>query len=129
MSAVCTKFPVLTEADEDGRRTFEFEQAVPMSSYLLAIAAGNLEKRDVGPRTAVRDVFNRCNSSNIVLCFIRVAAPQVWSEPEMVEQGAYEFADTEKFIAIAESFMTPYEWGRYGVCPSMPCLDQATDSS
>ena len=32
----------------------------------------------------------------------------VWSEPEMVEAGAYEFADTEKFVAIGEEIMTPY---------------------
>ena len=32
----------------------------------------------------------------------------VWSEPEMVEAGAYEFADTEKFVAIGEAIMTPY---------------------
>jgi leukotriene-A4 hydrolase len=47
MSAVCTAFPAASEAGEGGRRTFQFEQKVPMASYLLAIAAGNLEKRDV----------------------------------------------------------------------------------
>ena len=28
---------------------------------------------------------------------------QVWSEPSMVEAGAYEFADTAKFLAAGES--------------------------
>ena len=41
---------------------------MPISSYLLALAAGNLEARELGPRS------------------------RVWSEPEMVEAGAYEFA-------------------------------------
>jgi len=94
MSAICTDFP-----EGGGSRVFKFEQTVPMPSYLIAIAAGNLEKRDVGPRTAV------------------------WSEPEMVEAGAYEFAETESFVALGEQIMTPYEWGRYDVLllpPSFP---------
>lgn len=41
-------------------------QAIP--SYLLALAVGNLESRRLGPIS------------------------HVWSEPEMVEAGAYEFA-------------------------------------
>lgn len=28
---------------------------------------------------------------------------QVWSEPSMVEAGAYEFADTAKFLTAGES--------------------------
>jgi hypothetical protein len=47
---------------------FRFKQAVPISSYLLALAVGNLVQRELGPISAV------------------------WSEPEMVEAGAYEFA-------------------------------------
>jgi hypothetical protein len=35
----------------------------------------------------------------------------------MVEAGAYEFADTEKFVAIGEEIMTPYLFR-----PSSPCL-------
>jgi len=130
MSAISTDFPAA--AGDGAARTFCFEQTVPMATYLIAIAAGNLEKRDVGPRTAV------------------------WSEPEMVEEGAFEFADTERFVgarerkrrhsfvfgcapqnaipmicqdrlgtstnpcryfriaALGEEIMTPYEWGRYG---------------
>lgn len=43
-------------------------QSVPIPSYLLALAVGNLESRPLGPISAV------------------------WSEPEMVEAGAHEFA-------------------------------------
>lgn len=35
----------------------------------------------------------------------------------MVEAGAYEFADTEKFVAIGEEIMTPYLFR-----PSSPCV-------
>ena len=41
---------------------------MPIPSYLLALAVGNLESRELGPISAV------------------------WSEPDMVEAGAYEFA-------------------------------------
>lgn len=43
-------------------------QGVPIPSYLLALAVGHLESRPLGPISAV------------------------WSEPEMVEAGAHEFA-------------------------------------
>lgn len=29
---------------------------------------------------------------------------QVWSEPSMVEAGAYEFADTAKFLTAGQSY-------------------------
>ena len=47
MSAISTDFPAA--AGDGSPRTFKFEQTVPMATYLIAIAAGNLEKRDVGP--------------------------------------------------------------------------------
>lgn len=78
---------------------YAFKQPVPMPSYLVAIAVGHLERRDIGPRSCV------------------------WSEPEMVEKGAYEFADTERFIQAAENIVGPYVWGRYDILllpPSFP---------
>ena len=55
MSAISTEFPV---AVGDGSpRTFKFEQTVPMATYLIAIAAGNLEKRDVGPVSSRENSF------------------------------------------------------------------------
>jgi hypothetical protein len=47
---------------------------VPIPSYLIALAVGALESRELGPRS------------------------RVWSEPSMVDAGAYEFAETEEFI-------------------------------
>jgi leukotriene-A4 hydrolase len=99
MSAVRSAEP--TDAtDGSGRKLFHFSQPVPMSSYLIAIACGNLTSIRVGPRT------------------------EVWSEPEMVEAGAFEFADTEQFVAIGEQICGPYEWGVYDILllpPSFPC--------
>jgi hypothetical protein len=45
---------------------------------LIALAVGNIEGKKIGHRTTV------------------------WSEPEVVEAAAWEFADTEKFIAAGE---------------------------
>jgi leukotriene A-4 hydrolase/aminopeptidase len=75
---------------EDGKSTiYQFEQRITMPSYLIALVVGHLEGREIGPRSTV------------------------WSEPEVVEKAAWEFADTENFIATGEALLTPYEWGRY----------------
>ena len=43
------------EADQDRKnyRTYKFRQDVPIPSYLLALAVGNLESRKLGPRSKV----------------------------------------------------------------------------
>ena len=74
---------------EPTENTFNFEQRVAIPSYLVAIAAGNLQGITVGPRTTV------------------------WSEPEVVKQAAWEFEDTEEFLKIGEDLLIPYEWGIY----------------
>lgn len=68
----------------DGKTTYQFKQGVPMPSYLVAIAVGALESRKIGPRSAV------------------------WSEASQVDAGAYEFADTEKFLEAGEAIVGPY---------------------
>merc|ERR1719204_1996870 len=55
-----------------------FEQKVPIPAYLTAIVCGALESRQIGPRS------------------------HVWSEKEMVDECAWEFEDTEKFVATGE---------------------------
>ncbi|KAG0172804.1 Leukotriene A-4 hydrolase [Apophysomyces sp. BC1034] len=84
---------------ESGLTTYNFEQRTTIPTYLIAIAAGNLVGKEIGPRSTV------------------------WCEPEVVEQAAWEFDDTENFIATGESLLTPYEWGRYDLLvlpPSFP---------
>jgi aminopeptidase N len=80
-------------------RTFAFAMPQPIPPYLLALAVGHLEARELGPRS------------------------RIWAEPETVEAAAYEFADTEAMIACAESLFGPYEWERYDMLvlpPSFP---------
>ncbi|CAM9572360.1 unnamed protein product [Ascophyllum nodosum] len=86
--------------EEEGEKvTFSWKQPVPMPSYLIAIAVGELESRDISPRC------------------------RVWSEPGVVERAAFDFSQTEEFLQAAEGLLGPYEWGRYDVLclpPSFP---------
>jgi leukotriene-A4 hydrolase len=89
-----------------------FKQAVPVQSYLIAIAVGALESRTIGPRS------------------------KVWSEAELVEQAAFDFSETETMLQKAEELCGPYVWGIYDILvlpPSFPfggmenpCLTFAT---
>ena len=68
-------------------------------SYLIAIAAGDLESRKIGPRS------------------------HVWSEKEYVDKAAYDFAETETMLQKAEELCGPYVWGIYDILvlpPSFP---------
>jgi len=117
MSAVQTSAPKSVSDDDDGSaqfsKEFRFEQQVPIPSYLLAMAVGKLERREISKRCAV------------------------WSEPNVVEAAAYEFAQTDDFLSTAEQIAgTDYVWGRYDVlclppsCPyggmENPCLTFVT---
>lgn len=54
-------------AGANGLTTYKFEQRTSIPSYLIAIAAGNLVSREIGPRSSV------------------------WCEPEVLDQAAWEF--------------------------------------
>jgi len=78
---------------------YEFEMPQPIPSYLLALAVGNIYFAPIGDRTGV------------------------YSEPEMLEASAFEFADTQAMLETAEAMFGPYRWGRYDLLilpPSFP---------
>jgi hypothetical protein len=78
---------------------YQFRMPQPISSYLMALAVGDLEFRPLGPRSGV------------------------YAEPPVVELAAWEFADTPKMVAAAEKLYGPYRWGRYDLLvlpPSFP---------
>lgn len=86
-----------TQRSADGNYRFTMPQPVP--AYLIALAVGDLEFREVGARSGV------------------------YAEPSVVESAAWEFADTEKMIEAAERLYGPYRWGRYDMLvlpPSFP---------
>jgi len=81
------------------KKVFGWNQPVPTSTYLIALAAGDL---------ASREISKRC---------------RVWSEPSMVEAAAFEFSQTEDFLQTAEKLAGPYRWTRYDLLclpPSFP---------
>jgi leukotriene-A4 hydrolase len=82
-----------------GKGGWSFKMPQPIPAYLLAIAIGEIELRNLGPRTAV------------------------YAEPGRIDAAAYELADTEKMVNAAESLYGPYRWGRYDMLvlpPSFP---------
>ncbi|MEA3161676.1 MAG: leukotriene-A4 hydrolase [Gammaproteobacteria bacterium] len=85
------------KAKRNGDYTFVMPEAVP--SYLIALAVGDLEFRETGPRTGV------------------------YAEKSMIKEAAKEFADTESMIQANEKMFGPYRWSRYDVLvmpPSFP---------
>ncbi len=86
-----------TRVSPDGRYRFQMSQPIP--SYLLALAVGGLEFRELSSRTGV------------------------YAEPPVIEAAAWEFADTERMMEVAEALYGPYRWERYDILvlpPSFP---------
>ena len=80
-----------------GEYSFVMPEAIP--SYLIALAVGDLEFKETGPRTGV------------------------YAERPVVKAAAKEFADTESMIAASEKLFGPYRWTRYDILvmpPSFP---------
>uniref|UniRef100_A0A6P7FLV3 Leukotriene A-4 hydrolase n=1 Tax=Diabrotica virgifera virgifera TaxID=50390 RepID=A0A6P7FLV3_DIAVI len=81
------------------KKQYSFYQQIPVPSYLIALAVGALESRRLGPRS------------------------HVWAEKELIEESAYEFAETEHQLKTAEDICGPYVWGIYDLLvlpPSFP---------
>ncbi len=97
--------PVELEALMSAERTggangiFQFSMDTPIPPYLIALAVGDLEFREVGRRTGV------------------------WAEPPLVDAAAREFEDMEQMVYAVEGLYGPYRWGRYDLLilpPSFP---------
>jgi leukotriene-A4 hydrolase len=76
---------------------FEMPETIP--PYLFAFAVGNLDSRELGPRS------------------------RVWAEPEVVERAAWEFAGVDELLRAAEGLFGPYPWERFDILvmpPSFP---------
>lgn len=81
-----------------GGGRFRFALDKPIPSYLLALAVGGLEQREISPRCAV------------------------WAEPSVVARAAREFEDTERMIVACERLYGPYRWGRYDILVLPPAF-------
>ncbi|WP_230281100.1 M1 family metallopeptidase [Croceicoccus sp. Ery15] len=82
----------------DGRRVFGFTMDKPVPPYLIALAAGDIAFRELGPRTGV------------------------WAEPVMLDRAANELVDTEAMVTAAEKLYGPYRWGRYDMIVLPPAF-------
>jgi leukotriene-A4 hydrolase len=79
------------EMSNGNNKTFTYALDIPIPSYLIAIAAG-----DIGSQ----NVSERCT---------------IYAEKNVVEKAAWEFSDTEKFLKIAENYIGEYVWGQYNI--------------
>jgi leukotriene-A4 hydrolase len=89
------------ENDPNAKRNgeYRFNMPQPVPSYLIALAVGDLEFRETGPRTGV------------------------YAEKSIIKEAAKEFADTEAMIQANEKMFGPYRWARYDILvmpPSFP---------
>ncbi len=82
----------------EGMRAFTFRMENSVPPYLIAIAAGNIDFRELGPRSGV------------------------WAEPEMLDEAAAELVDTEAMIDAAEGLYGNYRWGRYDMIVLPPAF-------
>lgn len=85
--------------ENEGRGEYSFHMPQPIPSYLMAIAVGDLEFAETGPRSGV------------------------YAEPEWIEAAAAEFDVLEEMIDIGVDLYGEYRWGRYDLLvlpPSFP---------
>lgn len=83
---------------EPGWRRYAYRMPQPVPSYLVAIAAGDLEFRALSERTGV------------------------WAEPSVLPGAADELADMEQMLRTAETLYGPYRWGRFDVLVLPPAF-------
>jgi leukotriene-A4 hydrolase len=85
--------------EQDGRACERYRMDESIPPYLLALAVGELESRELGPRS------------------------RVWAEPGLVDRAAWEFAAVDQMLTATEALLGPYSWGRFDLLtlpPSFP---------
>ena len=86
-------------ADGGERAIDSWSMPQPIPPYLFAFAVGDLDSRELGPRS------------------------RVWAEPGVVDRAAWEFAGVDSMITAAEALFGPYDWDRFDILtmpPSFP---------
>ncbi|KAK5987196.1 Leucine aminopeptidase 2 [Cladobotryum mycophilum] len=101
LPVVASGLPVGDHTPTPGEeKVYQFEQKVPIPSYLFAVASGDLATASIGTRS------------------------QVVTGPNELKDCQWELErDMEKFLEVAESLVLPYQWGEYNVLvlpPSFP---------
>lgn len=78
---------------------FYFELTIPVPSYLIALAVGDIRSARIGPRS------------------------HVWAEPSMLDRAQQEFDGIDRFIQKGEELFGEYVWEKYDLLimpPSFP---------
>jgi len=86
-------------SDQAGMTTYSFSMPQSIPPYLFAFAVGNIVAKELGPRST---------------CY---------TEPEMMEKSAWEFAEVDRMLLAAEEIFGPYLWDRFDFLvmpPSFP---------
>jgi leukotriene-A4 hydrolase len=77
---------------------YNFEMEIPIPSYLMALAVGDIAFEPVSNRTGV------------------------YAEPDLLDKAAWEFGEMETMVVSAEALYGPYIWGRYDVLVLPPAF-------
>lgn len=80
-------------------RTFLYNNSIPMASYLIAVAIGDIQLRQIDHRAGV--ITEGCRMDAV----------------------SWELGDLGMFLDYGEEYMTPYIWGIYNIIilpPSFP---------
>ena len=99
LRALMAAAPVGREASSGAEAVDAFEMPQSIPPYLIAFAVGDLDSRQLSPRSAV------------------------WAERSVADAAAWEFEGVETMVHAAEELFGPYEWERYDVLvmpPSFP---------
>ncbi|ORY81519.1 peptidase family M1-domain-containing protein [Protomyces lactucae-debilis] len=89
---VATGLPKGASKFENGTLLYDFEQPVPIPTYLAAIASGDLASAQIGSRSVL------------------------YTEPKYIYAAQREMLPVvDKFIKAAESILPPYAWHVYNV--------------
>ncbi|WAR25725.1 LKHA4-like protein [Mya arenaria] len=78
---------------------YELAEHVVTFGSKLTVKLNDKEPEEIGPRS------------------------KIWAEREILDRAAYEFAETEDMLQVAEELLGPYVWGRYDMIvlpPSFP---------
>ncbi|ESO83886.1 hypothetical protein LOTGIDRAFT_222314 [Lottia gigantea] len=82
------------------KNTYYFSLKQPVQCYLIALAVGDIQSANIGPRS------------------------KVWAEPSVLEKAKNEFNGVvEEFINTGERLFGPYVWDKYDILimpPSFP---------
>jgi leukotriene-A4 hydrolase len=85
--------------EKNTQGVYSFEMEIPIPTYLIALAVGDIEYRAIDARTGV------------------------YTEPSLLDGAAKELSDIPAMMQAAEELGGPYRWGNYDVLiapPSFP---------